>query len=169
MTVKAVKYPAAWIFRKHSWRKKLIHKLSAYNFTCAYTSRLPVAPLLQLWCCRQACSPILICLIPQFRTLREKAVGVFLWGLFFFLKWCRHCHSISVICTWFGVFLPLLKQICWAAWWLLPFPELSKVRQPIPLYMKNFVWYPLERFSGTDLSDPSPMFELNGIWVFSEN
>lgn len=80
MTVKAVKYPAAWIFRKHSWRKKLIHKLSAYNFTCAYASRLPVAPLLQLWCCRQACSPILICFIPQFRTLINKGKGC--WGVF---------------------------------------------------------------------------------------
>lgn len=133
--------------------------LPAPNFTFAYAYRLPAAPLLQLHAC-QACSPTVMCLSPQFRS----------FGLVFvFLLWCNLCHSVTVTCTWFGVFFASFKQLCWAPWWLLPFPELSKVNQPIPLCLKNFLRYPLVRLSGNDLTDPVPTMELNEVWVFSMN
>lgn len=70
---------------------------------------------------------------------------------FYFLYF--HCHAISYMpLVW--VFLPLLAQLCLAAWWLLPSPKLSNVHQPLPLYMENFTIS--SRYSGTDSTDPIP-------------
>lgn len=65
---------------------------------------------------------------------------------FYFLKWCRHCHSISVTCLGLGFFTSCTVMLSSMVTIALFRAEQSALA--IPLYMKNFACYQFEIFSG---------------------